>query len=332
MVMQWSRDYLRRVQQQLDEERKQLAERQWRAKQGPEITEADVVNFGTSLGIPQLKPLRVEDGIGTIVQEARGTPPYDDPILRARPPQKRDERTRDPADESDPPGAILPRLGKEPLPGRTPAIDWNEIYPPAAVPVPGLVHPRLGEELLPGGAPSIDWDEIFPPVAAPPNTTVVPKTTRRNETVVPKTPQGNETIVAKTTAGPQRPSSRTTLFPKGETPYEPPSYAWPETRRAALDNFGQDAARVGREFIEAMRTRPGESAKAFGKIILGRLQWAIPGEQEYESKYANPQIRKLLMDFGFTYGPEGWNLDEEQLKRKLAERPAQSLRELLLWI
>lgn len=126
------------------------------------------------------------------------------------------------------------------------------------------------------------------------------------------------------------PSSGVTIAPKGGTPYQMPvapqrNYAAAEIPGAIAENFVPDAKRVAGEVYDAFRNRPVETVKTMGKTIVGMAQELVPGQQQYETEYADPFYLKLFSDYGLTWDKEGNpTFDKEQFKRTISERPVQT--------
>lgn len=105
---------------------------------------------------------------------------------------------------------------------------------------------------------------------------------------------------------------------------EPKNYAWSDVPGAMLENIGGSAGEVATQFGAAL-SHPGETAKALGKTTIGMAEELIPGQQEYETQYADPFYKGIAKDLGFKKDEKGsitW--DQEQLKRNIAERPVQT--------
>jgi len=130
----------------------------------------------------------------------------------------------------------------------------------------------------------------------------------------------------------ERPGTRpgTTISPKGQQPYVAHNYSIPEMLRAMRDNAPSDAGDVAYGLTDRA-VHPMESLDEMRKFDRGLLQLVIPGEQEYETEYTRPALRKWAMDWGInTYSNGHVEFDKEQFKRRLAEQPVQSAMDLLL--
>lgn len=124
---------------------------------------------------------------------------------------------------------------------------------------------------------------------------------------------------------PEPVAGKETIAPKGGIPRvaQPRNYALSDVPRAALQNLPANAEKVAGQFAEAA-SHPTETIKALGKTLIGMAEELVPGQQQYETEYADPFYRNLAHDLGFRRDEKGniiW--DKEQLKRNLAERPAE---------
>jgi hypothetical protein len=115
------------------------------------------------------------------------------------------------------------------------------------------------------------------------------------------------------------------------------NYSLPQAGISAVSNFIPDVGTVATNLYKGVRDNPGEFFKAIPKTIIGMGQEFVPGQQEYETKYADPLYKGAARSLGFKPAREGEgtnlegvgfpkvNWDYEQAKREVAEKPAQTL-------
>jgi hypothetical protein len=112
------------------------------------------------------------------------------------------------------------------------------------------------------------------------------------------------------------------------------NYSLSQTGISAASNFLPDLGDLGAELYKGVTDNPGEFLKAIPKTVVGMAQQFVPGQQEYETQYADPLYRQVGRSLGFKPASEGEgqnlegvgfpnvNWDYEQAKRNVAERPA----------
>jgi hypothetical protein len=106
-----------------------------------------------------------------------------------------------------------------------------------------------------------------------------------------------------------------------DTTPPPRNYAWSEVPGAAVGNFIPNAVNLASNIKDAVLD-PVNTAKTMGKLGVGMVQEFIPGQQQYETQYADPFYEHIFGDVGVKKAEGGGlTFDQEQLKRNLAERP-----------
>jgi hypothetical protein len=115
------------------------------------------------------------------------------------------------------------------------------------------------------------------------------------------------------------------------------NYSLPQAGISAVSNFFPDLGDLGAELYKGATDNPGEFLKAIPKTVIGMGQQLVPGQQEYETKYADPLFKQVGRSLGFKPAREGGgtnlegvgfpnvNWDYEQAKRNVAEKPAHTL-------